>query len=536
MGTSDISDVLVIGAGASGAALSWRLGRAGFKVTCLEQGDWFPLDSYPMLQADWELRRLTDFNADPNVRRRPEDYPVENSESPFAPLMFNGVGGSTIHWSAHFPRFHPSDFRVRSLDGVADDWPLTYEELEPYYDLNDREIGVSGLRGDTAYPEKSERQTPPLPIGSFGTTLARGFDRLGWHWWAADTAIISSPFGEGRLPCNNCGPCDVGCSRGSRSSADVTYWPRALRDGVHLVTNARVREITVGSDGLASGALYYDASGDVREAKAAVVVMAANGIGTPRLLLNSTSAQFPDGLANRNGLVGKNLMFHPFAAVAGIFDEPLDSFYGPIGCSVYSHEFYETDERRGFLRGYQLQAVRQAGPVSVSLGGFTGQRVPWGPDHHRQMAQRVGHIINLGIVGEDFPEEHNQVVLDPVLTDSHGIPAPRVRYRLSENSERMVDHAVSRAREALEAAGARAIQVNRALRPSGWHLLGTARMGDDPARSVVDRWGRAHDVRNLFIVDGSVFTTSAAVNPTTTIQALALRTADYLIANRRNLA
>lgn len=535
MATSDIADVLVIGAGASGAALSWRLGRNGIRVTCLEQGGWFPPNSFPTLQSDWELRRLTDFNADPNVRKRPEDYPVENSESAFAPLMFNAVGGSTIHWSAHFPRFHPSDFRVRSLDGVADDWPLTYDELEPYYDLNDREIGVAGLRGDTAFPDKSERPTPPLPIGTFGETLARGFDRLGWHWWVSDTAAISAPYGNGRLPCNMCGPCDVGCTRASRSSADVTYWPRAVRDGVRLVTRARVREITVGRDGLATGALYYDAEGQLREERATIVVLAANGVGTPRLLLNSRSAAFPDGLANRSGLVGKNLMFHPFAAVAGVFDDLLDSFYGPIGSSLFSHEFYETDERRGFLRGYGLQAVRQAGPAGVALGGFIGQRVPWGADHHRVMSERVSHVVNLGVVGEDFPEVQNEVVLDPVLTDSNGIPAPRVRYRLSENSERMVDHGVARAREVLEAAGAHEIQVNRVLRSSGWHLLGTTRMGDDPARSVVDRWGRAHDVRNLFVVDGSVFTTSAAVNPTTTIQALALRTADYMIANRRNL-
>jgi len=535
MATKVSADVLVIGAGAAGAALSWRLGGNGFRVVCLEQGPWIPLDTIPTLGEDWEVRRLGDFNADPNVRQRPEDYPVENSESAFAPLMFNAVGGSTIHWSAHFPRFHPSDFRVRSLDGVGDDWPLTYDELQPYYDLNDQEIGVSGLAGDTAYPPKSPRQTPPLPIGTFGETLASGFDRLGWHWWVSDTAAISAPYGEGRLPCNLCGPCDVGCSRGARSSADVTYWPRALKAGVTLITNARVREITVRADGLAKGALYYDANGNLNELDAAVVVVACNGIGTPRLLLNSRSRFFPDGLANRNGLVGKNLMFHPFGVVAGVFEAVLDSTIGPIGSILASHEFYETDERRGFVRGVQLQAVRQSGPLNTALGGFVGQRVPWGPDHHRVMAERWQHVINLGVMGEDLPEAHNEVVLDPVLVDGHGIPAPRVRYKLSENSERLLDFGIERAREALDAAGAKQILVNRVLRGSGWHLLGTARMGDDPARSVVDRWGRAHDVRNLFVVDGSIFTTAAAVNPTTTIQALALRTADYLIANRRDL-
>jgi choline dehydrogenase-like flavoprotein len=249
-------------------------------------------------------------------------------------------------------------------------------------------------------------------------------------------------------------------------------------------------------------------------------------------MLNSRSRHFPDGLANRNGLVGKNLMFHPFAAVGGIFEEPLDSCIGPIGSILFSHEFYETDLNRGFVRGYGLQAVRQSGPVNTALGGFVGARVPWGSGHHQEIADRLGHIVNLGIIGEDLPEEHNQVTLDPKLTDSHGIPAPKVRYRLSENSERMIDHGVARAREVLEAAGAKRVLVSRVLRPSGWHLLGTARMGDDPRTSVVNRWGAAHDVRNLFVVDGSIFTTSAAVNPTSTIQALALRTADYLDAHR----
>jgi choline dehydrogenase-like flavoprotein len=532
MATHEPSDVLVVGAGASGAALSWRLASRGFRVVCLEQGAWIPLDAIPTLGEDWEERRATDFNADPNVRRRAEDYPVENTESAFAPLMFNAVGGSTIHWSAHFPRYHPSDFRVRSLDGVADDWPLTYGELEPYYDLNDREIGVAGLAGDTAYPDKPTRPTPPLPIGSFGEALAKGFNHLGWHWWVSDGAIVSTAYGDGRLACNLCGPCDIGCTRGARSSADVTYWPRAIRQGAELITSARVREITLHPDGRARGALYYDVNGDLQERQGRLVVLACNGIGTPRLMLNSRSRLFPDGLANRSGQVGKNLMFHPFAAVTGIFDEPLDSAIGPIGSILYSHEFYETDTRRDFVRGYGLQAVRQSGPVHTALGGFAAQRIPWGADHHREFRERHGHQASLGVIGEDLPEAHNDVTLDPVLADSHGIPAPRVRYCLSENSERMLDHGVVSARQALEAAGARRVLTTRVLRPSGWHLLGTARMGDDPTRSVVNRWGATHDVANLFVVDGSIFTTSAAVNPTSTIQALALRTADYLIANR----
>jgi choline dehydrogenase-like flavoprotein len=527
----DTPDVLIVGAGASGGAVAWSLAEAGFRVVCLEQGGWVSPESLPHARHDWEIHRLTDFNADPNVRQLPADYPVNATDSTFTPLMFNAVGGSTIHWSAHFPRYHPSDFRVRSLDGVADDWPFSYEELEPFYDLSDRITGVAGLTGDPSQPPRSPRGTPPVPIGLLGETIARGFDTLGWHWWVSDGAIVSEAY-DGRPGCNLCGPCDVGCPTGARASADVTFWPRALRHGAELRTGCRVREITVTSDGRARGVVYYGPDGALHEQLAPLIVLAANGIGTPRLLLNSRSRVFPDGLANRSGLVGKNLMFHGFAAVGGVFPEFLESWAGPIGSVVFSHEFYETDPRRDFVRGVGLQIVRQSGPLNTALGGFTAKRIPWGESHHATFAERFGHMINIGVMGEDLPETINQVSLDPDLTDSDGIPAPLVRYRLSNNSERMLEFGAARAADALRAAGATGVNTQNPLKPSGWHLLGTCRMGDDPQGSVVDRWGRAHDVDNLFIVDGSIFVTSAAVNPTTTIQAVALRTADYIKQNR----
>ena len=528
-------DALIIGAGASGAAVAWRLASSGLRVVCLEQGDWVDPRRMAALGLDWEDRRLTDFHPDPNVRQLPADYPINDSASAYAPLMFNAVGGSTIHWSAHFPRFHPSDFRVRSLDGVGDDWPLTYEELEPYYNLNDRMIGVSGLAGDPAHPPRSPRQAPPLPLGPLGETIARGFDRLGWHWWPSDSAIISAPYGEGRQPCNNCGPCTLGCPIGASSSTEATYWPLAIRLGVELRTRCRVREITVNRAGQLRGVLYYDADGQLREQTAPVVIVACNGIGTPRLLLNSRSRQFPEGLANRNGIVGKHLMYHAIASVGGIFEDDLESHKGPSAACIFSNEFYETDERRGFVRGYQLQISRQSGPVSVALGPVPARRIPWGRDHHAAFARRFGRYGVIGVTGEDLPEACNEVALDPLLTDAHGIPAPLVRYRLSENSLAMLAHGVARATEALLAAGATETIPNTVANKVGWHLLGTCRMGDDPRRSTVDRWGQAHAVPNLFIVDGSTFVTSAGTNPTTTIQALALRTADYIVRERANL-
>src|SRR5262249_21869700 len=222
----------------------------------------------------------------------------------------------------------------------------------------------------------------------------------------------------------------------------------ALAAGARLVTRARVREITLGSDGLADGVVYYDQSGRERALKARAVVLAANGVGTPRLLLTSRSARFPDGLANRSGLVGRNLMFHPYAIVRGVFDRPLGGHRGPIGCSIISQEFYETDLSRGFVRGYSFQVARGLSPIATANGGFVGDRVPWGRQHRRAYAERFDRTITVAIVGEDLPEPANRVDLDPPLTDAHGIPAPRGSYTLSENSRPMPHPGMARAPDA----------------------------------------------------------------------------------------
>ena len=329
---------------------------------------------------------------------------------------------------------------------------------------------------------------------------------------------------------------DTGGYLRSLASIDLVFWPKALQLGARLKTHARVREILVDNSGRATGVLYYDADGNLLEQKAQAVVMACNGIGTPRLLLNSTSSLFPDGLANSTGLVGKNLMHHPAGVVVGVFDEWLGTEDGgPRGSTMLSQEFYETDTSRGFVRGYDLQVLALGGsPLAAALGGLLGEKVPWGRDHHQVFDERFGHSLGITVMTEDLPEEHNRVTLDPDLTDTNGIPAAKVQYTVSENTDRMLDHGVERAKEALEAAGAKQLMWSRLRRNAGWHLLGTARMGDDPANSVVDRWGRTHDVPNLFIIDGSIFTTGACINPTPTIQALALRTADYIKGEGRD--
>jgi choline dehydrogenase-like flavoprotein len=526
------ADVLIIGAGASAAAAAWSLADTRMRIVCLEQGDWPDPAKHPSTGRDWEARQTTDRALSPNQRRLPADYPINDEASPIKIANFNAVGGSTILFGAHFPRFHPSDFKVRTLDGVADDWPIDYWALEPFYAENDRMMGVSGLAGDPAYPPKTP-PLPPLPLGRSGQTLARGFNKLGWHWWPSDTAIISRDY-EGRARCINLGHCTAGCAQGAKGSVDVSYWPVVVRAGVEVRTGCRVREISCNDDGWVTGAVYYDADGVEQFQAAEVVMLAANGVGTPRLLLNSVSKRFPNGLANSSGLVGKNLMFHPCSLATGVFEEEQDGHRGPSNW-LSSQQFYETDLERGFVRGYTLEFARSSGPVMTALGGMMSGAVPQGEAHHDAMRRHFNHQTGIITLCEDLPEETNTVTLDPELKDAHGIAAPKITYKISDNSQRMLEHSRDRSIEALRAAGAYEVRDQTPVTAGGWHLLGTARMGKDPQRSVVNEWGRTHDVKNLFIIDGSLFVTAGAVNPTPTIQALALYIADAMKQRLANL-
>ena len=545
----EVADVLVIGSGASGGALAWRMSHVpGIRVVCLEQGDWIQEPRFSTTtDMDRERRRLVSRPGPAGIKYSADGYPFDHSESEWTPSMENAVGGSTVHWGGLFSRLHPSDFRVRTIDGVAEDWPISYRDLEPYYDLNDRMMGVAGLAGNPSGPPRSQRQMRPHPVGLAGQVLVRGFEQLGWHWWPADAAINTEPYGNGRQACSGyCFSCNDACYRNAKARTDIVYWPEAISNGVVLKTRARVREITVNKQGLADGALFYDSQGQLQEQKARNVVLACNGLGTPRLMLVSVSALFPQGLANSSGLVGKHLMCHPTGSVVGIFEEELDAYMGPRANSLISEEFYESDSQRGFVRGHSWICGRNlVEPVGTALGSSSGasaaggtpsgSATPWGEGHHGAFKELFNHMLGISALGDDLPDEGNRLVLDPTLTDDMGIPAPKLLVKRGENTRRLIEHSVERQKELLDAAGAkRILRVSQGGGANG-HYLGTARMGNHPKTSVVDGWGRCHDVKNLFIIDGSVFVTSGTVTPTSTIQAIALRTADYIKDNAGNL-
>ena len=535
MDNKDIADVLIVGGGTSAGVAAKHLAEAGFKVVCLEQGDWISQSDIPGDKVEFELLNSKQWSADPNIRGRRQDYPTDLSESEMPVWMFNGVGGSSILWGAIWPRPMPSDFRVRTLDGVADDWPISYEELQPFYEAMDLEMGVSGLGGNPAYPPGIAPPLPPLPIHKTGRRMAEGMNSLGWHWWPGTNAIPSKDY-RNQKQCVRYGLCRFGCPHGSKASTDITHFPIAQQHGAQIITGARVAQVTINEKGLANGAIYIK-DGKEHFQAASIVILAASGIGTPRILLMSTSNQFPDGLANSSGLVGKNLMLHPPATVVGLYEEELEDWIGPAGEFIGSMQFYESDPSRGFVRGAKWMLMPTTGPLTTvdrwTKGPGVSHEPFWGKDFAPKMKSSIGHMLQWAIVPEDLPEEINRVTLSPTLKDSDGLPAPKIHYRVSENTRRLLDFHIERAFDSHKAAGAHKWWVGGRGYSSG-HNTGTARMGNDPASSVVDRWGRTHDVPNLYIIDGSVFVTSTGVNVTPTICALAKRTATYIANNAKN--
>lgn len=521
------ADVIVVGAGAAGAAISWQLASSGVRVLCIEQGDFPDVSQYPSTTSRWELKKQNEFSPFPNRRRNSYDYPIDDSDSPISIGNFNGVGGATVLFSGHFPRMHPSDFMTKTLDGVGDDWPLTYSDLEPFFTLNDRNVGVSGLSGDPAYPEITGMM-PPVPLGKLGEVMMTGFKRAEWHCWPAYSAIITRPV-AGRSPCVNLGPCNLGCPQGAKSSADVTYWPKALEAGAKLITKSQVIRLVARRNNVIDSVEVRSLDGQTHVYRAGFFVVTCNGVGTPRLLLNSVSSDSRSGLANSSGLVGKNLMLHPLGYIEGIFEEDLQSSVGPQGCCLASHEFYETRREHDFKRGYSFQVLRGPGPVETAVTALKRRELHWGKNIHRQFADRFNRTVSMAAILEDLPRVENEVSLDTIRRDRNGMPSVRIKYKLDQNTRRMLSHALSNGRRVMSLAGAKKTYAFGPVRESGWHLMGTARMGSDPGKSVVDRYGKSHDVQNLYVADSSVFVTAGAVNPTSTLQAIALWIGHHLI-------
>ena len=535
---SEEVDFVIIGSGAAGGILAKELSAGGFRVVVLEQGPY-------LTESDFTHDEVKVFAQDlltnhpklqPNTFRKTPDEKAK----PQRALMYGRcVGGTTVHFTANFWRFHEIDFIERSKVGLIPgtgftDWPITYADLEPYYSKVEWEIGVSGLAGASPFdpPRSKPYPMPPLPVKSSGVIFERAARKLGWHPFPAPMAILSQPR-AGRSACINCGFClGFGCEVGAKSSSLATAIRMAERTGrCDIRPNSYVHRIETDANGRAVGAAYFDEQRATHLQKAKAVIVCANGAETPRLLLLSANKQFPDGLANSSGLVGKYLMLNSNTVAVGVFEQPLNDYKGYCVSRVL-HDFYELDPQKvGFYGGGGLDARFDFTPISFAFAGVPPETPRWGKDFKAKLAHNFTRTMEIFCHGTSLPLENNSFSLDSELKDAWGLPALRLTYKDHPDDLKLVNWLSARAGDLLEAAGAQkkwGFPITE--QQIAFHLLGTCRMGNDPKTSVINTDHRTHDVKNLFLCDGSSLVTSGRGQPTMTIEALAFRAADRITA------
>jgi len=515
----DEVDVCVIGAGAAGGVVGAKLAEAGLSVVILEAGPhWSPVQDFTSDETDgrklyWLDERIT-AGADPLQLG-------ENNSG-------RGVGGGTVHYSMIKMRLLPHDFLRRTMHGAVpgadiQDWPLTYADLEPYYDEVEAALQVAG---PSHYPWGPRRRRYPQREHRLNATaeiLVRGCSKLGITSAPAPVSTLSAPHGR-RPPCVYRGFCNYGCSTNAKSSVLVTYIPRAIAAGAEVRAGAMAARIEHDAAGRATGVLHFR-GGKPQLQRARLVIVAGYAIETPRLLLNSQSARFPDGLANTSGMVGRCLMVHTGEQVFARYDQRINQYKAPPGLAL-TEDFNRELPGADFIGGYTIECV---GP---HVGHYAAQMAParglWGPRLRSAMLD-YNHFAAFGLVGDVLPQRTNRVGLHATEVDGYGLPLPYIWFSHHENDHRLVRHATAEMERIHAAAGG--VDIWAGERTA--HLMGGCRMGANPEDAVVDRDGRAFDVPNLFICDGSVFPSAGAGNPSLTIQAVAARTADRIVAMAR---
>jgi choline dehydrogenase-like flavoprotein len=536
----DKADVCIIGAGASGATAAKVLTERGFRVVALERGPWRTKETF----GGDELANINRYNLwpdpllNPRTVVRPESGSTEPTTDLFCPVP-QMVGGGTVHWQGWLPRFTRDDFRLKTVVGDLPgtslaDWPITYDELEPYYSQIEWAFGVSGQAGANAF--ESERSgdypCPPLPLSYYARNFQRGCDALGWNSFPTPQAALSRPH-NGRPPTViSAFAQQHGDPSGTRSSALNVFVPDAVATGRYeLRPDCYVREITVDERGRARSAVYVDGDGEVVEQEADVIILAGGAVESARLMLLSQSARFPHGLGNGSDLVGRNVTWHEYSASVGIFDDPVYAWAGGGYVSASSFQFYQHDESRGFASGGHIACAGVGIPLPIN---WTLPDKPlWGPEAKQMDRDFFNHSMAVAMVLHDMPQHDNRITLDDKVTDAWGLPVARVTLSPHENDLAMGRFLVDRCGDILDAAGARTVHKVYADKVTGncSHQHGTTRMGNDPETSVLDRWCRSHEVDNLFVVDGGPFPTGTGANPTLTIMANAWRVAEHIATN-----
>lgn len=503
-------DACIIGCGAAGSVIAKELAEAGWKVVVLEAGPWLDTDN-DLRQDEITMRGKFDWDDRRWVAGNEEMIHGHRRDG-------RGVGGGTIHYGAVALRFWPEDFERRTRDGVGRDWPISYAELEPYYDRVEEELQLSGPESMPWGPKRTKYPQKPHPLAARDYLIAGGMEKCGIQSSANALAILVGQH-EGRSPCMNYAYCQWGCKSRAKSSMHVTYVPKAVKAGAEIRDNARVTLLETDADGRISGVVYHR-DGVEQRVEASVVILSAFCIENPRLLLHSANASFPEGIANSSGLVGRGIMAHIADGFFARFDRPLQMWTTSPGTLLSQHH-YGTQPDRDYAGGWSWMTSvlfpGEFGEALVKCGeGIWGKRL-------MTLLEQYPNFLVMGEEGECLWYEDNRVELSDEV-DEYGVPRPKVTLNYHENEHAMRADIHKHGREILNAAGAKEVFVSE----GNDHTMGGCVMGDDSTTSVVDRNLRAHDHENLFICDASVFASSAGAQPSQTIMALATRLSDHL--------
>ena len=510
-GLSNDSVVVVIGSGAGGGTLSNELAQQGIDVVCLEAGPRLEMSDIVndfnemFTKLSWLDKRVGSGALDP-------DLPL---------WVCKTVGGTTVHWAGAALRFQEHEWKARTTYGDIDganllDWPIEAREMERFYSLAEDKMGVTGRHG-----------IPHLPGNNNYQVMELGAKRLGYTQIHTGNMAINSQARDGRPACQQIGFCMMGCAIGAKWSTMYTEIPKAEATGhFELRPESMVLKINHNAAGQVTGVVYADKDGNLHKQKARIVAVAGNSVETPRLLLNSESSQFPDGLANSSGQAGKNYMRHTTGAVYGIMPGPVHLDRGTQMAGIIMDESRH-DPKRGFAAGYELETLPGFGLAGVATFMSPGA---WGREYAEDL-EMYRNTACMWIVGEDLPQEANGITLHPTEKDQYGLAVPVVHFEDHANDIAMRNHAFKAGRAVYEAVGAN--KVYERMPFSSTHNLGTCRMSEKPEDGVCDSTGRAHDVPNLYISDGSQFTSGGAENPTLTIVALAIRQAEAIAERMR---
>lgn len=507
---SDDSVVVIIGTGAGGGTLANELAQKGVSVVALEAGGRYLPEDY--INDEWDSFAQLAWT---DTRKAVGGWRVARDFGGLPTWIVKAVGGTTTHWAGASLRFQEHEWKARTNYGEVEganllDWPVDAAEMAPWYDLAETKMGVTRTGG-----------RPGLPGNNNYLVLEKGARAVGYEQVHTGRMAINSLETADRMACQQTGFCFQGCKWGAKWSTAYTEIPLGEATGnLEVRERCHVSRIEHDEAGKVTGVVYVDGDGAEQRQAARIVCVAGNTIESPRLLLQSASSMFPDGLANSSGQVGRNYMRHVTGSVYGIFDRPVRMWRGTTMAGIVQDETHH-DPSRGFVGGYELETLSLGLPFMAAFldPGSWGREFTTALDSYENMA-------GMWIVGEDMPQEGNRVTLDTEALDQHGLPTPVVHYDDHPNDVAMRDHAYARGMAIYDAVGA-----TRTLPTPPYpstHNLGTNRMSERPEDGVVDRWGRAHDVPNLFVSDGSQFTTGAAENPTLTIVALAIRQADHI--------